>query len=98
MADTTPTPAQIKTLVAACEDLAACFARDACRVIAEWPDDANLVPYLDNLPVKLVRAFDDAIAPIAWPDDFPEQDDTQVQKYEAALAEMRSAPAKGIER
>lgn len=93
MSETSPTPAQVKALVSASENLAAYFAIDACRVIDEWPGDENLVPYLENLPVKVVREFDEAIAAIQLceMDSFDEEDE-QRRKYEEAMAECRLTP------
>jgi len=92
MAEHNPTPAQIKALVEASENLAAYFAMDAFRVIAEWPDDANLVPYLEKLPVKVVREFDNAIASIQHGTmDSAEEETEQRRKYEAAIVEWHNA-------
>ena len=91
--DELPSPAQIKALVDASENLAAYFAIDACRVIFEWPDDANIVPYLNNLPVKVVREFDNAIACIQHckMDSFDKEME-QARKYEDAMAELAPTP------
>lgn len=86
------TEKQIKALIDASHNLAAYFAADACRVIAEWPDDANIVPYLDDLPVKVVREFDRAIFAITEGDmDTADDEAEQRRKYEKALADMREA-------
>ncbi len=89
------TDKQVQRLISACEDLAAYFAMDAARVIVEWPDDANIVEYLQNLPVKIVRQFDEAVVAITHPDaDYSEEheDDRSLRlRYEAALKEMREA-------
>ena len=83
--ETAPSEAQVKRLIDASENLAAYLAMDACRVIAEWPDDANLVPYLENLPVKVVREFDAAVAAIQWGKmDTADAEIAQRRKYEAA--------------
>lgn len=89
MAEPEITEAQAKALFEASENLAAYIAADACCVVAEWPDDANLVPYLDKIPVKVARAFDDAVAAIQWGKmDSAEQEAEQRQKYAQAMDEM----------
>lgn len=90
---TDPTPAQVKRLLDACMNLGAYFAADACRVIAEWPDDENLAPYLQNLPVKVVREFDLALLSIQLGKMDSEDDEAnQRTKYDTAMAEMRGQP------
>ena len=42
------TEKQIKRLIDASENLSAYFAQDACRVIAEYPDGANLAEYITD--------------------------------------------------
>ncbi len=90
--NTTPhaTAKQIARLIDASENLAAYFSMDACRVIAEWPGDDNLVPYLNNLPVKIVREFDEAIADITI-GGFSDDEAEIRAKYERAMEETRRA-------
>lgn len=89
------TPKQIDALIKASETLAAYFTADACRVIAEWPDEANIVPYLETLPVKAVRDFDRAIYSIQLSQLNGQCEDEEARrKYEAAMAEQRAAESK----
>ena len=88
------TEKQVLKLIETGESLAAYFSAQACRVIAEWPDDVNLVEHLDNLPVSVVREFDEAIADIQYSmmDGGPDlqKRNEQKAKYEAAMAEQRN--------
>ena len=87
-----PSERQIKRLINASENLAAYFAIDACRVIAEASYNANLAPYLKNLPVTAVREFDEAICAITHPDLITTDEDAVARaKYDAAMAEMRKS-------
>jgi len=82
---------QIEALIRASENLAAYFAADACRVIVEASDDTNIVPFLETLPVKVVREFDLAIYSITEGQmDSAGEESEQRRKYEAALAMMRA--------
>lgn len=83
-----PTEKQIKRLIDASQNLAACLARDACRVIVEGPDDMDLLPYLESLPVKTVREFDEALLAITEPEYSDEEADVR-RKYEQTMREMR---------
>ncbi len=86
------TPKQIQRLIDASENLAACFARGACRIIVEGADDMNLAPYLDDLPVKIVREFDRAICAITHPEFVTDDDEAVARaKYNDAMREMRGA-------
>lgn len=85
------TEKQIKELINASNDLAAYFAADACRVISGWPEDANIVPYLETLPVGIVRKFDRAIYAITEGEMETAAEETeQRRKYEQTMAEMRA--------
>lgn len=86
----TASPEQIQRLYDAAFALAGSIAAEACRVVAEWPDDAKIAPYLDNLTVKVVRDFDEAVADIqhtAMNGGSP--DEAIMAKYRAAMEEMR---------
>jgi hypothetical protein len=64
---------QATRLFEASEHLAALLMASACRVIYEADDDHDILPYLDKLPAKAVRDFDQAVAAIQWPDDAPQK-------------------------
>lgn len=82
------TDRKVKRLIDASQALAALFTRDACRVIAEGSDNMDLLPYLDELPVKIVREFDEALLAITEPEYSDEEAEVR-RKYEQAMKEMR---------
>ena len=91
MSDIVITEEQARALYDAAFDLCAYVAADACRVVYEWPSDANLVPYLETLPVGVMRKLDEIVAAIdhAKMDTF-EQEEQQRAKYAQAMEELRN--------
>jgi hypothetical protein len=88
---------QATRLFEASENLAALLMASACRVIYEAADDHDLLPYLDKLPAKAVRDFDQAVAAIQWPDDAPQKPPrcrASVAALEARLAELEAENAR----
>jgi len=86
----TATPEQIERLYDAAFALAGSIAADACRLVAEGDDDMLIGQYLNNLTVKTVREFDEAVAAIQHTAmEGYTHDSELVRKYEAAMAEMR---------
>lgn len=81
---------KVQRLIDASHNLCALFARDACRVIMEAPDDENIVPYLTDIPLSVIREFDEATLALTDPDLCGDEADVGA-KYEQAMREMRGA-------
>lgn len=86
------TEKQAEELYGAAFDVCACFAADACRVIAEFGDEANLAEYLESLPNKYAKRLDRIVMQIQEGDmEIETQEVNQRAKYERAMAEMRES-------
>lgn len=86
---------RVKRLIDASHNLCSYLARDACRVIAEFPDDENIVPYLTSIPIRVVREFD--AATLALTDPELSDDEAEVRaKYERAMQEMRASASPSL--
>lgn len=84
--------AQARRLYNAAFDVCGAFAADACRVIAEFDEDTNLVPYLKNLSVKYARELEWAVFAISdGAMETESKEAKQRQKYEAAMAELKAS-------